>query len=157
MIAHFLDPSGHFPPTVSVPSGAETCSRSSPSHKVTGYSSPIVALRKQLDLYANIRPVTSVRIMLLSEYWCDQPVSTGRPRSRREALRRPCRRPRKHRVLGEASPIEGCPPCTSELDRIQFSTSNKKRSQLALRARRHARRGLSQSAHLAELAKWPSK
>ncbi|TCD71362.1 homoisocitrate dehydrogenase [Steccherinum ochraceum] len=33
---------------------------SSPSKKVTGYSSPIVALRKILDLYANIRPVVSV-------------------------------------------------------------------------------------------------
>ncbi|KAH8113390.1 mitochondrial NAD-homo-isocitrate dehydrogenase LysB [Phellopilus nigrolimitatus] len=33
---------------------------SSPSRKVAGYSSPIVALRKELDLYANIRPVTSV-------------------------------------------------------------------------------------------------
>ncbi|KAF8528879.1 mitochondrial NAD-homo-isocitrate dehydrogenase LysB [Hysterangium stoloniferum] len=33
---------------------------SSPSHKVTGYSSPIVALRKKLDLYANIRPVIAV-------------------------------------------------------------------------------------------------
>jgi len=33
---------------------------SSPSRKVVGYSSPIVALRKELDLYANIRPVTSV-------------------------------------------------------------------------------------------------
>jgi homoisocitrate dehydrogenase len=32
----------------------------SPSHKVEGYSSPIVALRKHLDLYANIRPVASV-------------------------------------------------------------------------------------------------
>lgn len=32
---------------------------SSPSHKVPGYSSPIVALRKHLDLYANIRPVSS--------------------------------------------------------------------------------------------------
>ncbi|MCJ1400526.1 homoisocitrate dehydrogenase [Xylographa trunciseda] len=30
---------------------------SSPSTKVAGYSSPIVALRKQLDLYANVRPV----------------------------------------------------------------------------------------------------
>lgn len=35
---------------------------SSPSRKVVGYSSPIVALRKELDLYANIRPVVSVRI-----------------------------------------------------------------------------------------------
>lgn len=30
---------------------------SSPSTKVDGYSSPIVALRKRLDLYANVRPV----------------------------------------------------------------------------------------------------
>ncbi|THV05488.1 mitochondrial NAD-homo-isocitrate dehydrogenase LysB [Dendrothele bispora CBS 962.96] len=33
---------------------------SSPSKKVVGYSSPIVALRKKLDLYANVRPVLSV-------------------------------------------------------------------------------------------------
>ncbi|CCM02814.1 uncharacterized protein FIBRA_04926 [Fibroporia radiculosa] len=33
---------------------------SSPITKVTGYSSPIVALRKKLDLYANVRPVVSV-------------------------------------------------------------------------------------------------
>ncbi|RKP13385.1 hypothetical protein BJ684DRAFT_20122 [Piptocephalis cylindrospora] len=33
---------------------------SSPSHRVAGYSSPIVALRKHLDLYANVRPVASV-------------------------------------------------------------------------------------------------
>ncbi|KAF9263601.1 mitochondrial NAD-homo-isocitrate dehydrogenase LysB [Marasmius fiardii PR-910] len=33
---------------------------SSPSRKVVGYSSPIVGLRKKLDLYANIRPVLSV-------------------------------------------------------------------------------------------------
>lgn len=32
---------------------------SSPSTKVAGYSSPIVALRKRLDLYANVRPVKS--------------------------------------------------------------------------------------------------
>ncbi|KND00142.1 homoisocitrate dehydrogenase [Spizellomyces punctatus DAOM BR117] len=32
---------------------------SSPSHKVAGYSSPIVALRKRMDLYANVRPVAS--------------------------------------------------------------------------------------------------
>lgn len=30
---------------------------SSPTTKVAGYSSPIVALRKRLDLYANVRPV----------------------------------------------------------------------------------------------------
>lgn len=33
---------------------------SSPSHKVEGYSSPIVRLRKHLDLYANIRPIHSI-------------------------------------------------------------------------------------------------
>ncbi|KIY45827.1 Isocitrate/isopropylmalate dehydrogenase [Fistulina hepatica ATCC 64428] len=33
---------------------------SSPTKKVVGYSSPIVQLRKELDLYANIRPVVSV-------------------------------------------------------------------------------------------------
>ncbi|KAL7272323.1 homoisocitrate dehydrogenase [Rhizina undulata] len=34
---------------------------SSPTTKVAGYSSPIVALRKKLDLYANVRPVKSIR------------------------------------------------------------------------------------------------
>lgn len=34
---------------------------SSPTQAVKGYSSPIVALRKKLDLYANVRPVKSVR------------------------------------------------------------------------------------------------
>lgn len=34
---------------------------SSPSHKVEGYSSPIVKLRKELGLYANVRPVRSVK------------------------------------------------------------------------------------------------
>ena len=38
---------------------------SSPSRKVVGYSSPIVALRKKLDLYANIRPVVSVGFSFL--------------------------------------------------------------------------------------------
>ena len=33
----------------------------SPSHPVPGYRSPIVALRRALDLYANIRPVTGHR------------------------------------------------------------------------------------------------
>ena len=37
---------------------------SSPSRRVAGYSSPIVQLRKELDLYANIRPVVSVRDFL---------------------------------------------------------------------------------------------
>lgn len=34
----------------------------SPSTKVEGYSSPILALRKQLDLYANLRPVVSMPV-----------------------------------------------------------------------------------------------
>lgn len=34
--------------------------RSSPTTPTKGYSSPIVALRKKLDLYANVRPVKSV-------------------------------------------------------------------------------------------------
>ena len=34
---------------------------SSPSHRVQGYSSPIVQLRKELGLFANIRPVKSVK------------------------------------------------------------------------------------------------
>ena len=37
-----------------------TALSSSPSRRVAGYSSPIVQLRKELDLYANIRPVISV-------------------------------------------------------------------------------------------------
>jgi homoisocitrate dehydrogenase len=32
---------------------------SSPSFKVEGYSSPIVKLRKEMDLYANVRPISS--------------------------------------------------------------------------------------------------
>jgi homoisocitrate dehydrogenase len=35
---------------------------SSPSHRVEGYSSPIIALRKALDLYANLRPVVSAPV-----------------------------------------------------------------------------------------------
>ena len=33
---------------------------SSPTVKTEGYSSPIVALRKRLSLYANVRPVKSI-------------------------------------------------------------------------------------------------
>jgi homoisocitrate dehydrogenase len=40
---------------------------SSPSHPVAGYRSPIVALRRELDLYANLRPAASA------------PVAGGRP------------------------------------------------------------------------------
>lgn len=51
--------------------GAMFGSVSSPSHKVEGYSSPIVQLRKQLDLYANIRPVVGVRGTKDEEKWVD--------------------------------------------------------------------------------------
>ena len=36
---------------------------SSPSQRVAGYSSPIVALRKELDLYANLRPSLSAPVL----------------------------------------------------------------------------------------------
>lgn len=36
------------------------CLFSSPTAKVASYSSPIVALRKRLDLYANVRPVKTI-------------------------------------------------------------------------------------------------
>jgi homoisocitrate dehydrogenase len=51
--------------------GAMFGSVSSPSHKVEGYSSPIVKLRKELDLYANIRPVVGVRGTKDDEKWVD--------------------------------------------------------------------------------------
>lgn len=35
---------------------------SSPSHRVEGYTSPIIALRRHLDLYANLRPVVSAPV-----------------------------------------------------------------------------------------------
>ncbi|MCX6049972.1 MAG: isocitrate/isopropylmalate dehydrogenase family protein [Chloroflexi bacterium] len=35
---------------------------SSPSHRVEGYSSPIIALRKRFDLYANLRPIVSAPV-----------------------------------------------------------------------------------------------
>jgi homoisocitrate dehydrogenase len=35
---------------------------SSPSHRVSGYSSPIVAMRKELNLYANLRPSISAPV-----------------------------------------------------------------------------------------------
>jgi homoisocitrate dehydrogenase len=51
--------------------GAMFGSVSSPSHKVEGYSSPIVKLRKELDLYANIRPVVGVRGTKDDQKWVD--------------------------------------------------------------------------------------
>ncbi|KAK5943481.1 homoisocitrate dehydrogenase [Knufia obscura] len=47
------DPSNHHPTNTNPP-------QSSPSTKVAGYSSPIVAMRKSLSLYANVRPCKTV-------------------------------------------------------------------------------------------------
>lgn len=79
------------------------CDFSSPSKKVTGYSSPIVALRKELDLYANIRPVLSVRprsirVVSLARLTAVKP---GLTRGRTTICRGLGRRPRKHRVSGK--------------------------------------------------------
>ncbi|KAL8919838.1 MAG: hypothetical protein Q9208_006571 [Pyrenodesmia sp. 3 TL-2023] len=68
---HFLETGTALPPKT-VDTLRSECSAalfgavSSPSKKVAGYSSPIVALRKQLDLYANVRPVKAVRPSLPS-------------------------------------------------------------------------------------------
>ncbi|KAL8904518.1 MAG: hypothetical protein Q9207_003208 [Kuettlingeria erythrocarpa] len=62
---HFIETGTALPPKT-VDTLRSECSAalfgavSSPSKKVAGYSSPIVALRKQLDLYANVRPVKTV-------------------------------------------------------------------------------------------------
>lgn len=67
---------------------------------MVGYSSPIVALRKELDLYANIRPVVSVRISVQPTDFLIK-LSEGRSGNRRKAFRRPYRSPRKHGMSGE--------------------------------------------------------
>jgi homoisocitrate dehydrogenase len=51
---------------------------SSPSHKVEGYTSPIVKLRKEMGLYANIRPVQGV--------WQGKPVDLVVVRENTECL-----------------------------------------------------------------------
>lgn len=61
-----FEQSGHALPDKTVDTLKQECDGalfgavSSPTTKVAGYSSPIVALRKKLDLYANVRPVKSV-------------------------------------------------------------------------------------------------
>lgn len=47
---------------------------SSPSHPVKGYSSPIVALRKKLDLYANVRPVKGIATSLFKQPMIDMVI-----------------------------------------------------------------------------------
>lgn len=51
---------------------------SSPSHKVEGYTSPIVKLRKEMGLYANIRPVQGT--------WQNKPVDLVVVRENTECL-----------------------------------------------------------------------
>ena len=64
--SHFLT-HGHALPAHTVETLRKECDGalfgavSSPTVKTPGYSSPIVALRKQLDLYANVRPVKTTR------------------------------------------------------------------------------------------------
>jgi len=77
--------------------------RSSPSKRVFGYSSPIVALRKELDLYANIRPVLSVGPFRDETHITVTDARTSRAGLERpvpEAWRRSRRRERKHRMSG---------------------------------------------------------
>ena len=57
---HSLELSGAFPVLAGVPLAKILAS--SPSNRVAGYNSPIVGLRRALDLYANIRPVLDVRL-----------------------------------------------------------------------------------------------
>ena len=56
---------------------------SSPSQRVTGYSSPIVALRKELDLYANVRPVIAVSHLRTLAPKCNSVLLLGRSQARR--------------------------------------------------------------------------
>jgi homoisocitrate dehydrogenase len=51
---------------------------SSPTHKVAGYSSPIIQLRKKLGLFANIRPVQGT--------WQGKPVDLVIVRENTECL-----------------------------------------------------------------------
>ncbi|KUI70230.1 Homoisocitrate dehydrogenase [Cytospora mali] len=46
----------------------------SPSKAVKGYSSPIVALRKKLDLYANVRPVKGIATSLFKQPGVDMVI-----------------------------------------------------------------------------------
>ena len=48
--------------TVRTCDGALFGAVSSPSQRVSGYTSPIIALRKALDLYANLRPIVSAPV-----------------------------------------------------------------------------------------------
>ncbi len=58
----------------------------SPSHPVQGYRSPIVALRKALDLYANIRPVSNAGLLAHSGATTQQPVDLVVVRENTEGL-----------------------------------------------------------------------
>lgn len=57
---------------------------SSPSHAVDGYRSPIVELRRRLDLYANVRPLTSGAIDAVVVRENTEGLYAGRERWERE-------------------------------------------------------------------------
>ncbi|MYF04532.1 MAG: isocitrate/isopropylmalate dehydrogenase family protein [Holophagales bacterium] len=57
---------------------------SSPSHAVDGYRSPIVELRRRLDLYANVRPLTSGAIEAVVVRENTEGLYAGRERWERE-------------------------------------------------------------------------
>jgi len=77
---------------------------SSPSRKVIGYSSPIVALRKKLDLYANIRPVVSVSSICSQIFMPLNCSCKGCSRTWSEAFRRSHRGQGKYRMSCMYSP-----------------------------------------------------
>ncbi len=58
---------------------------SSPSHAVDGYRSPIVELRRRLDLYANVRPLSSGAIDAVVVRENTEGLYAGRERWEREA------------------------------------------------------------------------
>lgn len=124
---------------------------SSPSRKVVGYSSPIVALRKELDLYANIRPVVSVCISVRPANFLIK-FSEGRSWSWRKTCRRPYRSPRKHRMSGRL--LTGISLILMSHCGLR-STSNKKRRQMESMEKKLEQHVWSPSALLEGLARWP--
>ena len=122
---------------------------SSPSHKVVGYSSPIVALRKELDLYANVRPVTSVCLVDVSTLQSSVQLLPGRSWNWLEAIGRSGCRSREHWMFGRSSwnPMFG-----SHLKWL--STSNKKHPPLENMEKKHVQPDLSRNAHQGESDWW---
>lgn len=69
---------------------------SSPSRKVVGYSSPIVSLRKKMDLYANIRPVSSVSAYFVIDCEQSRIILAGSSHTKRTANSQPRGCPGEH-------------------------------------------------------------